>query len=88
MRFASGEDCALGQPPEPLPPAERALRYRIFADEAFRKAEQAETPEIRAGLLNMAAGWHVLATALESAIRAVPPPDGGQRDFRKSLSAD
>ena len=60
----------------------------MFAGEAFHKAEQAETLEMRAGLLDMAAGWQVLATALESAIRAVPPLDGGQRDFRKSLNAD
>lgn len=69
MRKSSGGDPKLGQTLESLPLQERAKRYRQFADEAFRQAGQSANPDLRAGLLSMAAGWHALATELDSVIR-------------------
>ena len=48
-----------------LPAGERARRYREFAAAAFGQAGTAETEELRAEYLSMAAGWHSMAFELE-----------------------
>jgi hypothetical protein len=48
-----------------LPPEQRLLRYREFAELALRKAAATSDPGIRADLLSMAAGWHLLIGELE-----------------------
>jgi hypothetical protein len=48
-----------------LPTGERAKRYREFAAAAFDHAGTAETEQLRAEYLSMAAGWHSMAFELE-----------------------
>ena len=50
---------------ESLPPEQRLIRYRDFAEAALRQAAMTVDPGIRADLLTMAAGWHVLIGELE-----------------------
>jgi hypothetical protein len=55
-----------------LPLNTRLECYRQFAQEAFRKANEATDPDCRAELFNMAAGWHSLADEIERSVRADP----------------
>jgi hypothetical protein len=58
-----------------LPPAERAERYREFANEAMQKAQAAADSEHRIEYLTMAAGWHSLASAIERSMGIEPQGD-------------
>ena len=55
-----------------LSPLERARRYREFARETLRRAEQAGKPELRATFLSLSACWTSLAREAESAARFAP----------------
>jgi len=55
-----------------LPLDERLNCYRQFAQEAFRKANEASNPNARAEFFNMAAGWHSLADEIERSAKADP----------------
>ena len=57
----------MGQSLDALPLEQRLRRYRKFAEEEFRLATTERDPDIRAGHLSMAAGWHVLAEDIEKA---------------------
>ena len=48
-----------------LRPEQRLAHYREFAEAALRQAATTTDPVIRADLLSMAAGWHVLIGELE-----------------------
>jgi len=63
--------------PGSWPPAQRAERYRQFANEAMEKSQEAKTPDIRAGFLAVAARWHAMALEAERAIASGLP---GQED--------
>lgn len=58
-------------------PKEWASRCRKCAAEALFSAENALVPEIAAGHLKLAAGWHALAVEIERALELETP------DFRK-----
>jgi hypothetical protein len=55
----------LGQSIESLRPAERAKRYRQFADDASRRAAKTKDSDLHAGLLSLASGWHSMAVEME-----------------------
>jgi hypothetical protein len=55
-----------------LPPAERAERYREFANDAMQKAQTAVNSEHRIEYLTMAAGWHSLASEIERLMGSEP----------------
>jgi hypothetical protein len=61
----------VGQSLNSLPPLERARRYRQFAAEGIRRADESADPEARAANLSMASGWHTLAIEVESAATQV-----------------
>lgn len=48
-----------------LPSEERIAFYRKKAEETLLRAQLAPDPDTHNGLLNLAAGWHNLATELE-----------------------
>lgn len=50
---------------ESFSPQERAARYREFAAEALRRAEEAESGSTKAGHVDMAARWDSLAQDIE-----------------------
>lgn len=62
---------------ESLPPGERAARYRQKATEQIALAAGADTPEVRAGSLELAAMWMRLAEAA-----AYGTPQAGARTRR------
>ena len=53
---------------ESLPPNERAARYRQKANEQVQLAAGADTPDIRASSLELAAMWMRLAEAAERGV--------------------
>jgi hypothetical protein len=55
-----------------LLPLERARRYREFARDTFRLAEQAERPEVKATYLSLTACWTSLAREAENAAERAP----------------
>ncbi|MGH6877274.1 MAG: hypothetical protein ACREHV_07845 [Rhizomicrobium sp.] len=55
-----------------LSPLERAERYREFARETTRLAEQANKPETRATYASLSACWTSLAREAESAEEMAP----------------
>jgi hypothetical protein len=55
----------MGQLLDALPLDQRLTRYREFAEDALRRAAMTTDPTIRADLLSMAAGWHLLVGELE-----------------------
>lgn len=55
----------MGQLLDALPVDQRLTRYREFAEDALRRAASTTDPGIRADLLSMAAGWHLLIGELE-----------------------
>lgn len=74
-----------GRLPETLPLDQRAQRYREFAEQALRRASDTHDPEMRAGFLSMAAGWHALAeeivrTMARAAAGEETGPNPAQRD--------
>lgn len=63
----------MGDFPALLPVEQRLLCYRQFAEQALRQARGTGDRDIRAQLLDLAAGWHFLATEVEkTATRASP----------------
>ena len=60
----------MGRSIESLPIDVRAQHYRDSAAEAFRLAEQAVNPGLRAAYLNVATGWHGLALELEFLLKS------------------
>jgi hypothetical protein len=58
---------------ETLPLEQRAQRYREFAQEALRRASRTGDPDMRAGFLSMAAGWHALAEEIERTLVRTTP---------------
>jgi len=70
---------------EALPLGQRAQCYREFAEQALRRASSARDPDMRAGFLSMAAGWHALAeeikrTTARTAPGEEPRQNPAQRD--------
>ena len=55
----------MGQLPDSLPPEQRLAHYREFAEAALRQAAMTTDEGIRADLLTMAAGWHLLIGEVE-----------------------
>ena len=56
----------MGQSFEFLPIEERVQQYRELADATFLKAQKFQDTAMKARYLDMAAGWHALAKALET----------------------
>lgn len=57
----------MGQKPN-SEPKEWAARCRKSAVEALLSSEKAPAPEVAAGYLKLAAGWHALAVEIERAL--------------------
>jgi hypothetical protein len=70
----------MGRLLETLPLDQRALRYREFAQEALRRAAITQDPDMRAGFLSMAAGWHALAEEIERTAARITPGEEARRD--------
>lgn len=66
----------MGQLLDSLPPEQRLAHYREFAEAALRQAALTTDQVIRADLLSMAAGWHLLIGELEKAQSHPAPADG------------
>jgi hypothetical protein len=49
-----------------LPPAERAARYRTYAEQMQYRAERALTQELKAAYLRVADDWLKMAASLEA----------------------
>ena len=69
-----------------LPPAERAERYREFANEAMQKAQAAADSEHRIEYLTMAAGWHGLASEIERSMGIESQDDETSSDLGQASS--
>jgi hypothetical protein len=60
----------MGRSIESLPVDIRARHYRDSAAEAFRLAEKADNPGLRAAYLSVATGWHSMALELEFLLKS------------------
>ena len=74
----TGKSKPVGQLLASLPPDERAQRYRQFATEAVRKAQEACDLDLRAEYVTMAAGWHTMAVEAERLVKEKLPGEDGQ----------
>ena len=54
------------QPLHSLPLEQQSQHYREMADEAFRTAREAATPERKAEFMRLALGWHFMAQDVEA----------------------
>ena len=78
--MSKNKDMFLGQSLGSLPAAQRAERYRQFANDALRKAQESTDSERRAEYFSMASSWHAMATEMErtAGISAAALPKAGR----------
>jgi len=76
----NGKSTPMGQSLESLPPEQRAERYRQFAADAIKKAQDSQESDRRAEFLGMAAGWHTMAVEAERLAALRPPGEAGSDD--------
>ena len=81
----------MGQSLKNLPPADRAKRYRQFAAAALEEANLMQDEDLRASLLTIATGWHLMASELEDELihnsrkPTSPTHDTNARDLSRKM---
>ena len=78
----NGKSAPMGQLLASLPPEQRAERYRQFANDAMKKAQDSKDPDRRAEFLTLASGWHAMAVEAERAVPSSPLNESDQPQHR------